>query len=139
MRRQAGVSLLELLLVAAVISVMVGIALPAYQAFVLAAGRADARSLLHQVAADQEQYHLLHGTYSGYAAPLSDPPASTVVSGSGGYRAEVRVCDGGAIDECYIVEAVAIDPQSPGRCQLMTLDSTGLRGPDSAAITNCWQ
>ena len=138
MRRHHGLSLLEVLLVAAIISVVTGIVLPIYHAFMLSASRAEARALLYQVAADQEQYHLQNGSYSEYAAPLSAPPALKMLSGSGSYRAEVRACDGAAIDQCYIIEAVATDQQGATACQLMTLDSTGVRGPDSAAIADCW-
>jgi len=138
MKRHGGVSLLELLLVLAIVAVATGIALPAYQAFVLSAGRAEARDLLYQVAADQAQYQLQHGTYSEYAAPLLDSPALIVASDSGRYSAEVSVCEGGTISRCYVIVATAIGQQTHDECPLMTLDSTGLRGPDSAAITNCW-
>jgi type IV pilus assembly protein PilE len=69
--RNAGFSLIEIMVVVAVIGILAGIALPSYQEYVRRGNRSSAEGLIMQIASKQSQYIL-------------DARAYTDVIGSGG-------------------------------------------------------
>ena len=60
---QRGFSLMELLLVLALVSVMLALAVPTWQQHQLAAGRQQAWLQLQRIGLQQEMWHIQHGHY----------------------------------------------------------------------------
>ena len=71
--RQSGFTLIELMIVVAIIGILAAIAFPAYTRYVENARRADAQGALMSLANAMERFHTQNGTYSG----------ATVGSGAG--------------------------------------------------------
>src|SRR5450830_278275 len=67
-RRSKGFSLIELLVVVAVIALLTGLALPGYQAYLQRARRTDAREALLRGAQWLERVASIHGQYPEAAA-----------------------------------------------------------------------
>ncbi|GJM12315.1 MAG: type 4 fimbrial biogenesis protein PilE [Pseudohongiella sp.] len=139
--RSSGFTLLELLIVVAIIGILSSIALPAYQNSVLRSGRAEAKSELLQVAADQERYFSNFNTYVDDATPLNTP----VVAGrdrttqNGFYAISVAACGAGTIATCFLATATAQNDQAADACTTLTLSDTGARGATGDTTNECWQ
>jgi len=81
---QQGNSLIELLIVLAVIGMLAAIALPAYDEPLKQTARAEAVGLLHDVALRLEQHRVRHGRYD------EPPPDRPWPAGTRHYRLTVR-------------------------------------------------
>jgi len=120
--RPQGFSLVELLIVVAVIGILAGIAVPIYQDHLLKANRTSAKQFLLTVANRQEQYLFDHRAYAGSLATLGlDLPAGL----SGRYACELR--NVAAAPPAYEAICIAQGPQA-GDGNLK-IDQTGARTP----------
>ena len=136
---QRGFTLIEILIVVAIIGLLVGIALPAYQGSVLRSGRAEAKNELLQVASDQERFFSSNNTYSTDPIPLDGAVDTTRVTQNSLYSIAVAACAGGAITNCFVATATAQNTQTDDDCTTLTFSSTGVRGATGASTDECWQ
>lgn len=138
---QNGFTLLEILIVVAIIGILSSIALPAYQNSVLRAGRAEAKTELLQVASDQERYFSNFNTYVNDALPLNAPVVAdrNRTTQNGFYSISVAACGGGAITNCFIATATAQNDQTADSCTTLTITDTGVRGATGDTANECWQ
>lgn len=134
-----GFTLVELLIVVAIVGLLLAVALPSYQDSVLAGGRAEGQSLLMEVAADQERFYSINNSYSTNAAPLADPPQATRASESGRYEVSVSACSGGTIGNCFVATATPQGDQTDDSCTTLTIDHTGQRGATGDTVEECWR
>lgn len=136
-----GFTLVELLIVIAIMGVLMSIALPAYQNSVLRSGRAEAKSELLQVASDQERYFSNFNTYVDDATPLNTPVVADRdrTTQNGLYTISVAACGGGAITNCFVATATAAGDQAADACTTLTISNTGARGATGDTTEECWQ
>lgn len=76
-----GITLIELLIVVAIVAILASIAIPIYRGYMQRARRADAKTSLEQVRAAQEMRRAEFGSYSTSLAALQSSwggPAATV-------------------------------------------------------------
>lgn len=143
-----GFTLLEALILLAVVALVAGLLLPRYQAWQRAAHRAQAWQALTTLAADLEAKRRANGTYAG--AALRDgqpadagPPAlrPATVPARGGARYRLRIVT--ANDYGYEIHAVPVGDQAGDPCGTLTLTAAGVRGLENAApgvrIAECWE
>jgi type IV pilus assembly protein PilE len=64
MKSQRGITLIELLIVIAIVGILAAIAIPTYTGYMLRARRADAKTALEQIRAGQEMRRAERGTYT---------------------------------------------------------------------------
>lgn len=64
-KKQSGFTLIEMMIVVAVIGVLAAIAYPSYQSYVVKSKRADMMSEMHNIASQVERQKLSAGKYSG--------------------------------------------------------------------------
>jgi len=86
-----GFTLIELMIVVAVIGILAAIALPSYRSYVVRAARVEAQTELLELASLQEKIFL---NSNSYAFSVTDPYNGTSVAGSGLGRTSGRTKDG---------------------------------------------
>jgi len=138
---QQGFTLIEIVIVVAIMGILVSIALPAYQNSVLRSGRAEAKGELVEVASDLERYFSNFNTYIDDALPLNSPAVAdrdrTTVNGL--YVISVEACGTGALSNCFIATATPQGDQAADSCTTFTLTNTGVRGATGDTVEECWQ
>ncbi|MEH6467736.1 MAG: type IV pilin protein [Porticoccus sp.] len=82
MPKSRGFTLIEVMIVVAIIAILVGIAIPNYREYVIRANRAVAKGAILEVASRQEQYFVNNRSYTHLLADL-DYPVSYYIDSEG--------------------------------------------------------
>lgn len=130
--RQAGFTLIEIIIVVAILGVIAAVALPSYRDSVMKSRRADAKSALTQAAQAMEKYFTENNTYVG--ATLSSIYRTT--SPDGYYNISFTATPTAA---SYTLQAAPASGkgQQNDQCGTFTLTNTGVKGATIDA-TLCW-
>lgn len=132
--KSQGFTLIELMIVVAVVAILSAIAYPSYQEYVRRGHRAEARAGLLQAAQWMERAATAQGTYPRTA----QFPAGLRAVPNGRYTIALNSTDG----ESFTLTATPQGGQSGDRCGAYTLSNTGLRGANGstsgAIVTECW-
>jgi type IV pilus assembly protein PilE len=138
-KRTSGVTLLELMIVLAIVSILATLAIPGYRQYTMRGHRAEGAMALMQMAANQEKFYLQNNTYANNAADLGFP---TGESEHGRYALAVNT--GTAV--AFQVQATAQNEQADDTdCAILAIDQTGFRyggpGPIGAGSNDpdCWR
>ncbi len=137
--RQDGFTLIEIMIVVAVLGILTAIALPSYNSYVQKSRRSDARAALMEAANRQQQFILNRSTFTtnmqdlGYA---TDPARSP----DGFYTFDAAQCAGGvALTRCYVLTATPVGPQTgDAACTSFTLTSAGTKAATGTSAATCW-
>ena len=132
-RQQSGLSLMETLLVLALLAVVMSWAVPQYQNHLRRGQRQLAKLSLMQTAQWLERAAATQGTYP---TPTQVPPALLQVSG-GAYQIQLQT-DPGA--NTFFLQAVPQASQAPDACGVLTLNHLGEQGVQYASLSakECW-
>jgi len=156
----SGFTLIELMIVVAIVSIIVAIAVPTYQTQIRHSRRTDAKTALLDLAVREEKYLTLANTYSATPANIGYSGTFPQNVGSGYY--EVYVCmgitittsctgaSGATTGTSFVVAAIANAGTSQAKdttCQYYAVDNTGTQyASNSTAGTSgtnttstCWQ
>lgn len=100
MKKQTGFTLIELMIVVAVVAILAGIAWPSYQSQIRSSNRADAQGALMGLAQAMERHFTETGSYSGAAdnddAPTIFPAQAPIDSSNKTYNLRAVVTGGGS-------------------------------------------
>lgn len=123
-RRQAGFTLLEVLVACAIVGILTAIALPSYGTYVKKGKRGAAQATMMDIANREEQFLIANRNYGDKNALMAGGfglPANVAAS----YTWDVTLASGTVPG--YIITFTAINSQtSDGN---LTLDSAGVKGP----------
>jgi type IV pilus assembly protein PilE len=139
-KKQAGLSLVELMVVVAVLAVLASVAYPLYTNQVQKSRRADAKIALQNIALAQERHYTLNGEYT---ANLSSLQVSADIQGGTsdeGYYT-IALVRSGADNEQFTATATASSSGAQGSdsdCAQFTINQLGAKTATDGGSTNCW-
>jgi type IV pilus assembly protein PilE len=140
-QRNAGVTLLELMMVVAIVGILASVAIPSYRAYVLRANRADAKRALVAIAADLERCFTLNNTYVNAVLTPCSAVANLPDISSGTYSIDVDANNGGILAATFALRAVPINGQvQDTKCGTFMLDDKNTRTVSvvGASAQQCW-
>lgn len=130
LQKQSGFTLIEMMIVVAVIGVLAAIAYPSYQNYVIKSKRADMMSEMHNIASQIERQKLSAGKYSGV----------TTTSMTGSYPKQglalYTVGLPSPLSKDWIITAAPIVGQQMASDGTLTLSSKGVKCRGSVCGVN---
>ncbi|WP_416361406.1 type IV pilin protein [Marinobacter sp.] len=131
-RRDAGFTLIELMIVVAIIGIIAAIAFPSYQNQVEQTRRTAAKSDLLELAQWMERRYSNGFDYRDAGNAPTLPFDQSPQTGTAFYNISF---DGAVTRSGYSLQAVPTGAQANDDCGTLSLDEQGTRG---AAKANCW-
>jgi type IV pilus assembly protein PilE len=129
-RRSGGFTLIEVVVVMAIVAILAAIAIPNYAAYIARGHRSEARMTLTQAAQWMERWRTQSGGYLN--PPL--PPALQQSPASGNVIYNIAVASTAG---AYILTATPTGPMANDECGALTLDQTGQRTA-AGNMQLCW-
>lgn len=129
-RSVRGFTLIELMIVVAVVAILAAVALPAYQDQVRKSRRAQAKADLAEFMQMAERHHTVNNSYNGFSLPYSKSPRE---AGAPAHYV-LTVEDQSATN--LVIVATAQGAQAKDKCGNLGLSSRGVKTPESPV--DCW-
>ena len=138
--RQAGFSLIELLVVLVIMGVLSALALPGYTRYVQRGNRTEVMAALLEAQHFMERYYSANGQYlsPANAVPMLPQRLQRIpIQGTVRYQLSVRE----ATVNSYLLQAVPEGSMAGDVCGNLTINQTGLRGVlnSTHSVSECWR
>ncbi len=140
-----GFTLIEVLVVMAIIGVLTAIAIPAYRQYVVRAARHQAEATMLNLSQMEERFYTNNYTYYAVSAlpPVPDPNGWSNFSGDGmsvrKYDIAVNVPNPNSTNPVsFYIQATPSNGFADSQCGNLTLDNMGLKGSSLGSVTTCW-
>jgi len=126
-RKQKGFTLIELMIVVAIVSILAAVAFPSYQQHVLRGNRAEGRTALLDAAARLERYYSDNNKFVALATANINTATET-----GKYNLSIALANS---DQNYVLTATPTFVDVA--CGVLTLSNAGVKG-SGTADSDCW-
>ncbi|WP_428718792.1 type IV pilin protein [Undibacterium curvum] len=150
MKKNTGFSLIELIIVVAIIGIITAFALPAYKSHTKKAQRAEGKVALTKLMLQEELFYTQNNTYIIFSQSSTDAAEKkfTWFSGTSAatsfYEIKATACTGDVIQNCVLLTAMPgtayVNQSYRDECGNFTLTSTGIKGFTGSSGTKevCW-
>jgi type IV pilus assembly protein PilE len=140
-----GITLIELMIVIAIVGIIASIAYPSYQAHIVKTHRANSAATLLEYSQFMERFFSETGSYTGAPAAITQSPND---GSSAKYNITRAITGGGS---AYTITATPTATQNDTKCGVLTLNQAGVKcfvvggttkcsnvAADSAVVADCW-
>lgn len=144
MTKSKGFTLIELMIVVAIIGIIAAIAYPSYQEQVAKSRRGDCSGALVGLANAMERFYSVNSTYLGAGVSGADTgaPAATLFASTcpvDGGAPTYNLSIAAATASTFTLQAVPTGPQTGDRCGTLTLTNTGVKNVSGAESGVSWE
>lgn len=140
-RHQAGFSMLEVMIVLAIVGILSAIAIPSYQESVRKSHRSDAKISLVEATQSFERCFSEHGQYQYHATNAPNCPQYSNTASSSGYYS-LTVTHASTTTFSLAAQAPSTSAQYRDlNCRSFTVTQTGIKtskNSSAGASTDCW-
>lgn len=131
--RIKGFTLIELMVVVAILAIIASIAIPSYTEYVIKSRRAAAAGCMMEMAQFMERYYSTNMTYVGATLP-----ATACVQDTSRYYG--IALNGTTTATAYALQAAPTSAQSDGKCGTLGIDQKGTKSKSGSAssVVDCF-
>ena len=138
-KAERGFTLIEILVVLAILGILVMIAAPTYQDSVRKSRRSDGMQDLMELSARQERFYAQNSTYTTDVNTAAGLNLGRTTSSEGHYTLAAAAGGTGSIATSYVLTATPVGAQADDAgCLVLSMDSLGQRGATGVLGTDCW-
>jgi type IV pilus assembly protein PilE len=141
-----GFTLIELMIVVAIIGLLAAVAIPSYQDSIRKGKRAEGRTALTELLQQQERFATQRNTYASFAAGATTGDATAFKTFSGDTKAKAayllgaRVCPiNNDLKICVQVFATPVSTFSDPQVGELTIETTGKKDCNGTTPSLCWK
>lgn len=139
LQRSSGFTLIEVMIVVAIIGILSAVAFPSYTEYIRRGNRAEATAALLEAQQFMERYYAANNRYS--TAANGNPPLPArlqTLPPSGGTRYTLSVV---AAVNSYTLTATPSGSMAADKCGSLTITNTGVKGRSSTGptVAECWK
>jgi type IV pilus assembly protein PilE len=146
-REEAGFTLIEMMTAVLIAAILIGIAVPSYNAQTQKSRRTEAKTALLDLAAREERYNSTYNSYTSDPTKLGYSGNFPVIVGNGYYQ--IKVCVGATnctadagTGTAFLLTATPVSTSAQAKdtgCNAFQLDSTGIQSvTGTASASSCW-
>lgn len=149
--RQAGVTLIELLIAVIIVGILAAVAVPSYQDYVRQANRSEAKGILLETAQFMERNYTSNNCYqrtdgacgtartntnclAAVAGEVALPFCQAPKTGTAKYNISFNAISA----QSYTLQAAPTGSMTGDTCGTLTLSNTGVQGA-GGTVADCWQ
>ena len=136
MIKSKGFTLIELMIVVAIVGILAAVAYPSYQRYVQDSRRSDARANLVQLAQFMERYYTANGRYvdgggNAPALPFTESPRD---GNDKYYDLQLQ----GVNAQNYTLTATPKGAMAGDRCGTLSINQAGVKAASGGSVDECW-
>jgi len=137
--RSGGFSLVELIIVIAIIGILAGVAIPSYNSYMLKSRRVDGTAFLIEVASEQVRFYSEYNRYTNTMSELGYGTEDTADSEEGMYTVTITTEANNSRYSLTAAPAAGSPQLKDTACGSFTLNSSEQRSVSgTASAADCW-